>query len=256
MDSLNKARHAEGVSRLGVSRKPPPLLSSMVQGAKKVLPLRLKRWMRKYLYPSAPTVEYGVSLMPPHRLGYLLDLLEQAVQKDLPGDVLECGTYRGGSAVAMGAKLAELGSEKKLLAVDLFEDFRPQGVVTPADRQSRIEKARVTEKFAGSQYNRVVSVIKEKGLAGRVNVYRGPFSEVFPLLADRTFCFAHVDADFYSSVRECIEFLQDRLTPGGIVLFDEYDNPRWPGAKKAVDELLGTEDLVSRPGYQTYWVKR
>ena len=52
------------------------------------------------------------------------------------------------------------------------------------------------------------------------------------------FCFASLDCDIYESYKECLEFFYPRLVPGGVVLFDEYNDPPWPGCNKAVDEFL------------------
>jgi hypothetical protein len=51
------------------------------------------------------------------------------------------------------------------------------------------------------------------------------------------------------------------LTPGAIVVFDEYDDPAWPGCNAAVDEFLSDkpERLIEicRDNYvKTYFVKQ
>lgn len=44
--------------------------------------------------------------------------------------------------------------------------------------------------------------------------------------------------DLYQSYKTCLEHLFPKVVSGGIVLFDEYDTPNWPGAKKAIDEYF------------------
>ncbi len=34
-----------------------------------------------------------------------------------------------------------------------------------------------------------------------------------------------------------VRMLFDRMSPNGVLLFDEYDDPEWPGANRAVDEF-------------------
>ena len=49
----------------------------------------------------------------------------------------------------------------------------------------------------------------------------------------------HADADLYSSTKYLLEHLWPRLSVGGVVVFDEYDNTaEWPGEKLAADEYF------------------
>jgi len=56
------------------------------------------------------------------------------------------------------------------------------------------------------------------------------------------FCFIHLDVDIHSSYIECLTELYPKLVPGGVVVFDDYGSPKWPGAKKAVDELFSDKE--------------
>ena len=73
---------------------------------------------------------------------------------------------------------------------------------------------------------------------------KGMFEKTFPEISDKKFCFAHVDVDSYISVKQCIEFLKDRMCSKGIILFDDYNYYETKGCNKAVDELLGKSNLV------------
>jgi hypothetical protein len=46
----------------------------------------------------------------------------------------------------------------------------------------------------------------------------------------------HIDGDWYDSVKSCLDNLYDKVTPGGIIQFDDYGY--WRGARKAIDEFL------------------
>jgi O-methyltransferase len=73
----------------------------------------------------------------------------------------------------------------------------------------------------------------------RVNIVPGFFSETLPLHPDLKFCFCHVDADLYTSIRECIDYILPRLSVGGAIVFDDYGFRNTPGAKAAVEESFG-----------------
>ena len=45
----------------------------------------------------------------------------------------------------------------------------------------------------------------------------------------------HLDVDLYSSYKTCLENLWDN---GGVVIFDEYHDKKWPDAKDAIDDFF------------------
>ena len=85
---------------------------------------------------------------------------------------------------------------------------------------------------------------------------KGLFEDSFKKISDKKFCFAHVDADFYLSVKQCIEFLKERMVSNGIILFDDYDSPGLLGCNKAVDDLLGRSSLNLLKDNRAYWIKQ
>jgi hypothetical protein len=70
-----------------------------------------------------------------------------------------------------------------------------------------------------------------------------------------------LDCDLYSSYKIGLEYFYLRMVPGGVILFDEYNDPPWPGCNQAVDEFLSarpeTPQMIASDGYQKYYlVKR
>jgi len=51
----------------------------------------------------------------------------------------------------------------------------------------------------------------------------------------------HLDGDWYESVRVCLEYLYDRVTPGGVIQIDDYGH--WEGARRAVDEFISNRGI-------------
>ena len=66
---------------------------------------------------------------------------------------------------------------------------------------------------------------------------------------DRPIALLHLDVDLYRSYLTCLEALYPKLSPGGVVLFDEYTDANFPGARRAVDEYFGerVRDLQTDP---------
>jgi O-methyltransferase len=63
----------------------------------------------------------------------------------------------------------------------------------------------------------------------------GLYEETLPKQPATTIAFAHVDCDWYEPVTLFLKYVAPRLSPGGIIILDDYND--WPGCKKASDEF-------------------
>ena len=58
----------------------------------------------------------------------------------------------------------------------------------------------------------------------------------------------------------CLEFFYPRMSQGGIILIDEYNDPSWPGCNKAVDEFIQTNSAklsrIEDNNYVKYFIKK
>jgi len=59
------------------------------------------------------------------------------------------------------------------------------------------------------------------------------------------FSLIHFDCDMYSPTKVALEHFWPLLSRGGLMLFDEYGIPDWPGETRAVDEFLARVPGVS-----------
>ena len=66
-----------------------------------------------------------------------------------------------------------------------------------------------------------------------VIIHAGQFAETVADVTDQRFCFAHIDADLYSSVLFATGFIFPRLTIGGVIVYDDYGFRTCAGAKAA-----------------------
>jgi O-methyltransferase len=62
--------------------------------------------------------------------------------------------------------------------------------------------------------------------------------------------FAHLDGDLYISTIDPLKLVYDKMSPGGIILIDDYLDPEWPGVEQAIAEFFNgkPETVVSLPG--------
>ncbi len=152
------------------------------------------------------------------------------------GDILEVGVWRGSTSIIMGAKLKALGSSKQIYACDTFE-----GVAKAAGPNDNYYKG---GEHSNTSLNMVEGLIKEQGL-GNIVLLKGTFPDETGANIDRErFSFCHIDVDAYQSGRDVLEWLWDRLNPGGIVIFNDYGFPLTKGITHLVNEQYQKNDRL------------
>lgn len=170
----------------------------------------------------------------------LLKELEAVIQNNVAGDVVELGCYEGTSALFEQRMLQALAPEKKLWLYDSFEGL-PEKTAEDASvlgeafkgGELRASKARLQKNFV------------KAGLR-LPEVKKAWFYELDPHDLPQQVCFAFLDGDFYESIADSIKLVWPRLAKGGTIIVDDYENPKLPGAKKAVDEFAAMHKLHVR----------
>jgi len=170
------------------------------------------------------------------RLRGLYHAVRHIESRGIPGDVVECGAARGGSAALMALTLNRLGSGRKVWLFDTFEGL-PAPTANDPDRE-------IADLFTGTCVGTIDEV---RGLFQRLNVIdgvefvKGLFQETLPIAPVSQIALLHIDGDWYDSVKVCLDHLYDKVVPNGIVQFDDYGY--WQGARRAVDEFLELRGL-------------
>lgn len=146
----------------------------------------------------------------------LWHLLNQTLLLGVPGDVVELGSLTGMTAAVMARTLMDFGSDKELWLYDSFEGLPPVG---PEDGNCPL----IPENFKTSPF-----YTRERFTAlglPQPGIIEGWFDQTLEKYLPQAICFAHLDADLYSSTKEGLEALYPRLSPGAIVLVDDYAEP-------------------------------
>src|SRR5690348_7825476 len=176
------------------------------------------------------------SLLEEGRLLALTELSIAAATR-AEGELIELGVYKGGAAAAVGWRLLDAGLVRPFHLCDTF-----RGLPKPLEWELHEESD-----FDDTNLETVSRRLHDFLTGFPFEFHEGLFSEVLPGLVDKRFCFAHVDADLYLSVRQACEFAYPRMSPNGIIVFDDYGAPTCPGAKTAVDEFFA--DKMERPSH-------
>jgi len=145
------------------------------------------------------------------------------------GDFAECGVYKGGSAFLIADTLVSNSIQDK--QVHLFDTFAGMPAIANEDPSG------VREGFFGD--NSLESVKDYLQAFPFVAFYPGIIPQTFDAVKDRRFAFVHIDVDLYQTTKDCCHFFYDRMSKGGIMIFDDYGF--WPfsnSEKKAVDEFF------------------
>lgn len=193
------------------------------------------------LKDEAGRAEYWSDLGAECAESSLIAVLEEALTQ--PGDIIECGVYRGGTLRQIAKTAKDNSPEKTIFGLDSFEGF-PEDGITDADTQFMRGKSRLAGKFkdAFDVPTRLEQFAQAYDI--RLELRKGYFEHTLPGVVDRTYCFLHIDCDTYAGHKEVLEALYDRVVPGGIVAFDDYQDPSWPGATKAVDEFFADKEAA------------
>jgi hypothetical protein len=162
----------------------------------------------------------------------------------LPGQLAECGVYQGASVIPIGLYLAQKDINKKVLGFDSFEGF-DQSIAFDLTLGGAKDDNKVLGGFGDTSCDLVAQKIKRLGLGEKITIVRGYFRDTLPSVADLSFCFVHLDCDTYRSYFDCLNCFYSRTVQGGVILFDEYNDPAWPGCNQAIDEFLA--DKQERP---------
>lgn len=176
------------------------------------------------------------TLVSPDRCHVLLTLARQALRLD--GTVVECGVFRGGTAMLLAKAIADAGSAARL---SLFDTFEGMPATDPArDLHRAGDFADTSLESVRARVLSVPGVVRE-----RVDFHPGWIPATFAGAALDRIALAHIDVDIHRSVLDCCEYLYPRVVDGGFMVFDDYGFPTCPGARAAVDEFF--RDKPERP---------
>ncbi len=173
------------------------------------------------------------------RLRALHRAVKYVVAQTIPGDVVECGTARGGSAALMGLTLKQLGaSERTLWVFDTFEGLPP-----PTADDPDFEIAKLHTGTCLGTIEEVTASFQRLAILDRTKFIKGLFQDTLCATNVGNIAVLHIDGDWYGSVKACLENLYDKVAEGGVIQIDDYGF--WKGARKAVDEFFASRSIIS-----------
>lgn len=196
------------------------------------------------------------TMTSPERVVALSRMISYIVRADIPGAIVECGVWRGGSAMVMARSLLRNGDRSRdIYLYDTYEgmpkptsaDVRDTGEVA-FTKYRRTLDANGRSDWAVATIDEVSQNVASTGYPkDRTYAVKGEVETTIPGTAPARIALLRLDTDFYSSTLHELTHLYWRMAPGGIVLLDDYGE--WLGSKRAVDEFLterGIEVYLNR----------
>lgn len=205
------------------------------------------------------------TMTQPRRCKLLWNQCMDVFRRGVPGSLVECGVWRGGSSGVMALAARHAGETRELHLFDSFEGLpEPQEV----DEQAAADYSSGRASGKLSSIGRCKAELDEvEGfLFGQLQLDRkqvhfhvGWFQNTVPIDAATLgpIALLRLDGDWYESTKVCLEHLYPRLTPGGVLVLDDYF--AWAGCRKATDEYRAqhgiTEPIIAIDQDAAYWVK-
>jgi hypothetical protein len=168
---------------------------------------------------------------------------------DLPGDVVECGVFKG-AGVMTWLKLLHIyapGSQRRVVGFDTFDAFASPSEAGDASTVAAFVRE---SGHAGTEPAALLRAVIAAGIdASRLELVAG---DIRTSAADYTsanpgfrIALLHMDLDLGAPTFAALQALWPRVVRGGVVLFDEYAVPRW-SESDGVDRFLENTGLRLR----------
>ncbi len=171
----------------------------------------------------------------------------------VPGDLVECGVWRGGSVMMIALELLRLRAQNRdLWLYDTFSGLpRPDPALDVDVLGNRAidgwQARTLTDGRTYWAYADQGDVRRNVGSTGypsdRLHFVAGLVEDTIPKVAPARIALLRIDTDWYASYRHVLRELYQRIAPGGIIIFDDYGH--FTGARKAVDEFRAENKIVT-----------
>ena len=178
------------------------------------------------------------------RMFALSEAVKYVVHAGIPGDVVECGVWRGGSAMLCAYGLLDAGDTTRHLY--LYDTYSGMPMPTARDRDFRgvlaMRRWSTQATDHGSDWCYASLDEVRENLAGtgypqdHVHLVEGRVQDTLPGTAPERISLLRLDTDWYDSTLHELEHLFPRLSVGGVLIIDDYGH--WQGVRDAVDEYL------------------
>jgi O-methyltransferase len=190
------------------------------------------------LYPlHVPVIEEWVknkTMCTPEDIACMLSAVQHIHVSHIRGVIVECGVWEGGMLKAAQHYMEMFDFKRDVWAYDTFTgmtepDQSVDGATSTLEAGTLAVDLERVKAYLGDEVTYVVGDVRE-------TVWQKAPEEIAVL---------RLDTDWYENTKVTLEALFPRLSPGGVLLVDDYRF--WTGCKKAVEEYFG--DAMAKFGW-------
>ncbi|MBL8103242.1 MAG: class I SAM-dependent methyltransferase [Anaerolineales bacterium] len=147
----------------------------------------------------------------------------------------EVGVYKGGTSYFIASLAERLDLKIRHHCFDTFEGH------AATDINTTVEISHMAGAFSDTSFESVKEYLMK---FENIHIYKGRFQDTSHHVQDVHMNFVHLDMDIYEPTVFALNFFDDKLAHGGVILLDDYGFDTCPGIPKAVKEFTETH-----PGY-------
>ena len=185
------------------------------------------------------------------RMYSLYKAVNYILENNIPGDFVECGVWKGGSALLIAQMLSDKNIvDRKVILYDTYE-----GMSEPTEQDKNIVGEPAASLLQESSieiqdsiwcYSSFEEVKHNLSLSGLlpecIIMIKGKVEDTIPSqLPTKSISLLRLDTDWYESTKHELNYLYPLLNKNGILIIDDYGH--WEGCRKAVDEYVLTHNL-------------
>lgn len=166
--------------------------------------------------------------------------------KDLPGDIVEIGVFKG-SGVATFSKFIDIfcpNSNKKVIGFDIFDVVESKSILK---KDTLIDQEAMNVVYTRVDSNELTLENVNRRLSHadipqhRYHLVKGDVETTLPQFINENPGFRismlYIDVDIDRPTYCALKYLWDRILPGGVILFDEYEYHKF-SESVGVDKFL------------------
>lgn len=169
---------------------------------------------------------------------------------NLPGEVIECGVFKGNSLIRLATfrDALETPYSRKIIGFDIYGKFPSTNYAPDKEYLNKFIDSAGSESISKSDLE---EVFKNKNI-GNFELVKGNILETVPNYKVQNphtkIALLHIDTDVYEPAKIILDNFYELMVPGGIIMFDDYGT--FPGETRAADELIEKYNLkINKLGF-------
>lgn len=212
-------------------------------------------------FRGIPSVVTENTKVASDRLRDVVTLFSHVISKNIQGDWIETGVWKGGTSLLAAKilreskKLASCPKQDRERRIFLFDSFR--GLLVPSTNDTWADGNHSKKMDPPGSYafdggvEQVKKLFMQEHVMEDAIFVEGYFNETIPSFTAGQVAILRLDGDMYDSTMIVLENLYSKVVPGGFLIIDDYGH--WPQCKKAVDDFFHCAPMLNKSDYTGRW---